>query len=124
MNADAFKLAYEASRNGTDGFTRYPMVRGFQYSDGVRECAEAGCYWLLDILATECPKPLQASGAVQGIIKVDVAGSRAKLSMTTADDAPPVWQRRIGFTSLPSGTWTFMLADEGERFALILVTEY
>lgn len=124
MNIDAFKTAYAESRNGANYFVRHWAVRSFQYSDGVKQCADAGCHWLLDIVATECPKPLRASNEVMGFLSVRVVNSKANIQLTVDDDAPPVWERRVDFTDLPDGSWKFFLADEGNRFAFILPTEY
>lgn len=124
MDAEAFKRAYGESRNGANFFVRHPLVHSFQYSDGVQECAEAGCAWLLDIIGTECLKPLRASGEVLATLNVKVANSKAVLALSVADGAPPAWIRTIDWTDFPKGSWDFLLTDEGERFALILVTEY
>lgn len=124
MNTQAFETAYNASRNGTDNFYRHPLVRSFQYSDGVKECAEAGCYWLIDILATEVPKPLRASEAGMVVVKATVADSKAALKATAGDGDPPIWSRNIDYTDLPPGEYEFLVSDEGDRFALILISEY
>jgi hypothetical protein len=124
MNIDAFKTAYGESRNGANYFVRHWAVRSFQFSDGVEQCAGAGCMWLLDILATEFAKPLRATGEYMGIVDVRVENKTASITMTTTDDEPPVYTRNVGYTDMPDGTWKFFLADEGERFALILPTEY
>jgi hypothetical protein len=124
MNTEKFTAAYGESRNGANHFVRHWAARSLQYSDGVESCAEAGCFWLLDIIATEALKPLRASGDGLGIIAVKVADGKADIGMTIEDDAPPVWSRHVDYTDMPPGEWKFFLADEGERFALILPTEY
>ena len=124
MNTNQFTNDYNAGRNGANFFVRHPLVHQFHYSDGVQDCAESGCHWLLDVIATECLKPLRQSGEYMGIIEVTVSDESAVISMTVADDKPPVWTREIAYTDMPAGTWKFFLADETERFALILPTEY
>lgn len=125
MDIDRFKHVYEESRNGADHFIRHPLVRHFVISDGVRDLAECGCWWLLDIVATECLVPLHNSGEHQGMVEVEVAeDNKATLSLTIADDVPPVWRRVIEFTDMPAGRWVFPLAKEDGRFVLILLTEY
>jgi hypothetical protein len=123
---DTAKLtnAYTAFRNGANFFVRHPLVRQFQYSDGVQEVADAGCHWLLDIIATECLKPLRNSGSYLGVVHVTVADDAATIELSVNDEDPPVWTRFIDHTDLPLGRLTFFLADEGERFALILPSEY
>lgn len=128
MNTEKFIAAYNASRNGANQFFFNPMYRKMQYSDGVKECAEAGCYWLLDIIGTECLKPLRDAGTPMGVVSVVVpkpgTDSGARLELSTEDYTPPAWTRDLEYTDLPKGEWTFFLADEGERFALILPSEY
>lgn len=123
MDEAKFKAAYNESRNGANFFVRHPLARRFQYSDGVQQLAEAGAYWLLDILATECPQALRKSGEPTGLVEVQVEDSKAEIALSVADDAPPIWTKKIPYTDLPKGIWSFELVDEGERFALILLSE-
>jgi hypothetical protein len=126
MDNDAFIKAYNYNgRNGSENFYRHSLSRKFIYSDGVQECAEAGCYWLLDIVATEALKPLRIAGPYeQGIIEVVVADRKADISMTIADDAPSIWSKHVEYTDMPEGTWKFVMKDEGEQFVMILLSEY
>lgn len=124
MNEQAFKAAYNLSRNGANAFYTHWFDRKFQYSDGVRDCLEAGCYWLLDIAATELPAVLRKAGQNMGTLAVKVEASKARLTLDAQDGAPPLWARDIEFTDLPQGEWIFFIADEGERVAMILPTEY
>ncbi len=124
MNTEQFTAAYSESRNGANYFVRHWAARKLQYSDGVESCAEAGIHWLLDIIATECLKPLTASGTCMGIITARVSDGKADLDMSTEDDTPPAWKRHIDYTDMPDGNWKFYLVDEGERYALILPEEY
>lgn len=125
MNTQQFINDYNVGRNGANFFVRHPLVRQLHYSDGVQECAESGCHWLLDVIGTECLMPLRRSGEYMGIIEVGVNDKHeAVISMTVTDDQPPVWIKTIDYTDMPAGSWKFFLADETERFALILPTEY
>jgi hypothetical protein len=124
MNETAFRNAFNESRNGANFFVRHPLVRSFQYSDGVQEVADAGAHWLLDIAATELPAALRNSGEIQGILEVHVVDGQADLGLNVDDDRPPVWHRHIDFTDMPDGKWLFELVDEGERVAMILLTEH
>lgn len=124
MDNNAFKKAYEESRNGCNGFYHHGMVRRFQYSDGVQQCAEAGCYWLLDIAATELPKVMRDRGEPRCMFEVFVHESKAVLSLTARDNAPALWKRLIDLTDMPDGEYVFELVDEGERVAMILLTEH
>src|SRR6185312_14271976 len=85
---------------GSDGRYRHPFNRRFIYTDGVKAVAEeAGAYWLLDIVATEVAPLLLKLGS-DGILDVEVDDkSRCVLSVTTEDDKPPVWSRKLDFTT-------------------------
>ena len=124
MDTKQFLGAYSESRNGCNFFVRHPLVPVFQYSDGVKDCAEAGMYWLLDIIATECLKPLRLSGDQQSLVNVAVKNGKCVIALSIEDDAPPLWKRKVAYTDLPDGEYIFELVDEGSRFAMILITEH
>lgn len=125
MDTAAFLAAYNASRNGCNHFVQHPLVRRFEYSDGVEEVADAGCHWLLDIIATECPVPLRKSTEVVGIVSVTVRPDAvALIELTIADGKPPIWKRAVDWTDMPPGRYVFELVDEGHRFAFALVSEH
>lgn len=123
MDTEDFIRAYRESRNGANEFYMHNLVKSFQYSDGVRECAQAGAYWLIDVLATELPKVMREHGEHMLIVTVRVAENKADLVATGSGDAER-WAKRIDMTDLPDGEWVFYLADEGHRRALVLPTEY
>lgn len=124
MDIDKFLTAYNASRNGTDGFTRHGLVRRFIFSDGVKECAEAGCYWLLDVIATEV-RPHHLTGGFTPILKVNVGvDSQCRIALTLADGALPTWEKNVPWTDLPPGEYVFELAYDGEHIAMILISEH
>ena len=122
MDTAAFLKAYNEGRNGANLFVRHSLARSFQYSDGVRDCAEAGLYWLIDIAATELPQVIPLGDL--GILTFKVLGGRGDLKLEIQDDVPPAWERHIDLTDAPDGTWLFYIANEGERFAMILASEY
>lgn len=125
MNIEAFKKAYNESRNGTDGWTRHPLAPYFVYSDGVKECAEAGCYWLLDILGTELSKVFRTHQAgFLMVIKVKVADGGARIEGSFWDEEPPQYKRKVDYTDLPEGTWTFFVARGDGLLSCYLLTEH
>lgn len=127
MNTGAFLNAYHASRNGTNQFYRHPINRSFVFSDGVRECAEAGCYWLLDILATELPGVFrrQGEGYHRCIVTVTVKNESATIKGEFMDDDPKPYKRAISYTDLPEGEWKFMVTnDDPHALSCILLSEY
>lgn len=124
MNTEAFKKAYGESRNGCNFFVRHWAVSKFQFSDGVQEVADTGCYWLIDIAATELPKCMKQAGAYSAFLEVRVENSAAFMALTVDDSLPAIWSRAMSWTDLPDGNWLFELADEGERVAMILISEH
>lgn len=125
MNTDKFTAAYKESRNGTNFFVRHALARRFIYSDGVQECADAGCHWLLDILGTELPAEFKKRvGERMCVVKVTAMDGKADIVGSFYDDDPNPYRRAIDFTDLPDGTWTFLVRFEGEQYACILPTEY
>lgn len=124
MDTDKFLAAYNETRNGANEMYRHPLVRNFTYSDGVKECAEAGMYWLLDVVATEALKPMAQTEYFQGVVALKVVGSRAIVELTVEDDAPPIWAKPIEHTDAPEGEWKFLLANDINTFTFILLTEY
>lgn len=125
MNIEEFKKIYHATRNGTNYFSRHWAERSFEYSDGVKDLAETGMHWLLDILATEVPAVMRQQSTPMAMLAVKVAGNKtAQLELTFADNVPPTWSKRIDFTDLPEGEWVFELVNESDRIAMILLSEH
>jgi len=121
MNTQAFTEAMSKSRNGSDGMTRHPLVHDFIMSDGVIECAEAGCWWLMDILATELPRLFGNHTSCS--ITVKVADSKAVIEGEFQDGVIG-YTRSIDWTDLPDGDWLFYVGFDGEFYACILLSEY
>lgn len=127
MNEGKFKAAFGQSRNGADHFIHHSLVRTFAYSDGVQECAETGCYWLLDIAATEIPDVMRDKDESLVTLRVAVEGTTAILTLYGSGDFFLDWKKKISLTDLPGGIWEFLIADECEGntpFRMILVSEY
>lgn len=128
MDEVKFKAAYNECRNGADKFYRHPLARNFAYSNGVQECAEAGCYWLLDILGTELPSVFRANEHISNMASVHVVvrNSAAHIRAEFEDDHV-AWRKEVDITDLPDGDYVFLVADEFEgecRYRMILVSEY
>lgn len=123
MNTEQFTKAYNESRNGCNHFVRHPYVSKFQYTDGVQDCAKAGCFWLVDIAATELPTAMRKKGEHMVVLTIKVKDDKGRLTATGSGDVK-VWSKKLDFTDLPEGKWEFYISDEGERFAMILPSEY
>lgn len=118
MNNEAFLKAYQEYRNGASFFVRHPLVRSFIYSDGVQECAEAGCYWLLDLLATEIgAAAFQAKNSTMAIAVLTVVKSKGELVIEFFDGDEHPFKKSISCTDMPEGKWTFYLTLE-DAFSL------
>lgn len=126
MDTEKFKAAYAASRNGTDGWHRNPLYRKFHYSDGVQECAEAGCYWLLDILGTELSTAkFDKRGSHMMIATVGVVDNEATIRGEYHDGDKNPYKRKIDYTDMPDGAWVFYISNDGDGILrCILPTEY
>lgn len=125
MDTESFLRAYGESRNGANDFYRHTMWRKLVYSDGVKECLETGVYWLMDVIGTECVKPVLDSGLPLGILYVNVNDGKADLRIEMQDDVV-LWKKRVEYTDMPDGEWTFYLANDGDtrQISAILPTEY
>jgi hypothetical protein len=125
MDTEKFIRAYNESRNGTETFTRHPLVRTFVYSDGVKECAEAGCYWLLDIIATEFPAIMRAHPDENLMtVSVQVRDGQGTILLSGSGDMSQ-GSRKLPTCALPDGEWAFLMADDEDGlYRLILVSEY
>ena len=125
MNTQDFIAAYNESRNGADHFVRHPLVKSFHYSDGVQSLAQAGCYWLLDMLATEIRrKDFIAKDAYLCVVSITVKDGIGIIEGKFADDDPAPYRKRVN-TDLPDGEWQLYLSDDGDGvIRCILPTEY
>jgi len=124
MNTETFLKAYNESRNGVNDFFRHPLVRSFAYSDGIMNVADTGCWWLIDIAATELPAVLKKKGQYMGTLTATTKGGKAKLTMTGSGDVL-LWKRKIDYTDMPDGEWNFFVSIEEDGSArMILSSEY
>lgn len=126
MDAQAFTQTYNESRNGANFLVHHPFVGRFKFSDGVQELAGHGCYWLLDILATELVEHFRnRPDDVLIIVKVVVKDDAAVITASARDDDPAPWVRSIGYTDMPEGEWSFIVGqDEPGYFTMILISEH
>lgn len=123
MNTEKFTQIYNEFRNGANHLIRHPLVRNFLISDGVRDCADCGIWWLADIAATEVPASMKRRGETLGIFTARVKGERAVLNLTGSGDTE-IWKRVIDWTDMPDGEWVFYIGDDGDHCTMILPSEY
>ena len=125
VNKEAFIKAYKEPRNGTYFFERHPLVRSFISSDGVKECADAGCYWLLDILATEIQaRHFQDKDSIFCVVRVEVKNQKCEITGEFFEDDPTPYTKQIPYTDLPEGTWNFYLYYGDDKVICYLPSEY
>lgn len=125
MNTEAFIKAYKESRNGASFFVRHPLVRSFLYSDGMQECAEAGCYWLLDVLATEIQATsFKLKQSTLCIVQVVVSNQQCEITGEFFDGDTEPYTKKVPFTDLPDGVWNFYLSYEDDKVICFLPSEY
>lgn len=127
MNTEAFLKSLNESRNGANFFVRHPLCRNVAYSDGVKEIAEAGCYWLLDILASELPAKFKENKDVSNFCVITVRAKGSKAVITGEwDDGVVGWKRAIDWTDLPDGNFNLYMADDQDGptpYRIILPSE-
>ena len=100
-------------------------MRSFIFSDGVKECAEAGCYWLLDILATEVQaNQFKEKQSNLCILQVIVKDQQCEITGEFFDGDSSPYSKRVPFTDLPEGTWNFYLSYEDDKVICYLPSEY
>lgn len=92
----------------------------------MQELAEHGCYWLIDMLATEMVYHfLNRPDDVLIIVTVTVKDAAALITASASDDDPAPWVRSISYTDMPEGEWKFIVGqDEPGYFTMILPAEY
>ena len=88
------------------------------YTDGVQYfCEKAGCYWFLDIVATELFR-LQRQ---HPFMVITLAADDGEADIFAEDgDGGAIYKRHINFTDAPDGTWRFYLIDN----IVLLPSEY
>lgn len=105
---------------GTEQWYRHNLVQAMLYTDGVKffcENAGGGCFWWLDIIATEVFQLLKAEDFISVTIKSD--GNQAQLYADDGNDNV-IWNRHIDSTDCPEGEWKFFLTDN----VLMIPSEY
>jgi hypothetical protein len=103
---------------GTENWHRHALNKNLLLTDGVKYFAEtAGCYWFLDIIATE-GMSLQAKHPFLAIL-LDVRDGEADIHVTDGDGLR-LYRRHIHFTDAPTGQWRFYLTDN----VMLLPGEY
>ena len=104
---------------GTSAYHRtFMFTPQLVHTDGVQYFAEtAGCFWLLDIIATEV-YPLTKKEPLLSI-KLVVVNVTAQIAVEDGD-CEPLFIKEIAHTDCPEGLYEFFLTDN----VLMLTSEY
>lgn len=111
---EAIRRVLEDGRNGINRAIRYsPLFPRFLISDGAQALADAaGCYWLLDVLATELGPSLllainKGEVATVQIRLVREEGSRGARveAIHGGHGAAIFWSKEFPYVSFPAGDW-------------------
>jgi hypothetical protein len=102
----------------TSYYPTFVFTPKLHHTDGVEYFAEnAGCYWFLDIVATEI-YPLLKREPFIGITLFSNDG-KAKIVANDGDDKT-IFKKNIDYTNCPVGNYHFFLTDN----VLMLTSEY
>lgn len=119
MDAQDLKNAL-ADFYGSEKFYRHNLNRSTIHTEGVKFFAEnAGCYWLLDIIATE-PKIQQCMLDHGAIITLNVDGTKGTITVRKDSDEPAAFTRKLNYTDAPQGEWKFFFFNN----VIMLPSEY
>ncbi len=125
-----------AQFSGTTLYYRHVLNPKLVYTEGVRYLAQAGkAYWLLDAIALALPTVLQKQSDWLYVARLTVSETQdrreGKLVMDTGHThAPLLWQQDFPCTDFPLLGETKLyvaataLADDSERYVLMLPSEY
>lgn len=103
---------------GTEKWHRHGINKHLLLTDGTVYFAEtAGCWWFLDIVATEIFR-MQATHPFL-VIDLDVNDGKADIRVSDGNDVV-LFKRHIHFTDAPDGLWRFYLTDN----VVLLPSEY
>lgn len=105
---------------GTENYYRHPFTKSL-YTDGVKYFAdEAGAYWFIDFVMTECDSLVKSEGFLT--ILLDVKDGQAMIEVRDGDGINFV-ERRIVYTDCPEGKYKFYFIH-GEPTVLLVASEY
>lgn len=108
---------------GSATFTRHAIVKNCIASEGAMDYFEqAECFWLWDIIATECHTVINKLEPDVHYFKLVSQDAQADLTLDDYQDNL-LWSRHIGFTSHPKGEMNLIVGWDGERTTICLLSE-
>ena len=129
MNTQDFHRALKEVRNGADYFMRHPLTPRSLISSGLREVADTGCWWLVDLLCTGYAHQLKLddkAGRISGtpIVEVKTRGGVTRVALSYGDDEPPTHKNKIDPSCLPDGGFSILGGVEDGQAMFYLLSEY
>lgn len=105
---------------GTENYYRHPFSKSV-YTDGVKYFAdEAGAYWFIDFVMSECQSLVRREGFLT--IELKVKDGQAIIEVRDGDGIIFV-ERRVDYTDCPEGKYKFYYIL-GEPTVLLVASEY
>lgn len=123
----------EANATGTEGYTRFGLVRRCVATDGLLAAMKAGgCFWLGDAVASYYLRPgwrkdLAGVGIHFWTLTVDLEKGAGVLEMRHDSDRPVLISQDIRATNFPLPefrVWVQPMHDEAGHIVLMLPSEY
>jgi len=108
---------------GSETFTRHVLVRNSVAREGAMDYFEqAECFWLWDIIATECHNAIKVLEPDVHYFKLVSKDDEADLTLHGYGDNL-IWSRHIGYTSHPEGEMELIVGWDGFRSTTCLTSE-
>lgn len=108
---------------GSETFTRHAILKNCIASEGAMDYFEqAECFWLWDIIATECHAIIMELEPDVHYFKIVSKDGQADLTLDNYEDTR-LWDRHIGFTTHPEGEMELVVGWDGSRTTICLHSE-
>ena len=109
--------------SGTERYHRHWCGSTIYLTDGAKYLADkAGCYWLMDIIASAYPHYKHDEFVVVELVKTDTA---AVLTIKPDAGQPSYYTQHIPFTDFPlESIKLYVVVGEGMRYVVMLPSEY
>lgn len=108
---------------GSETLTRHWFVKNATFSEGAIDYfQQAECFWLQDIIATECHNAVRALEPDTHYFMIKSKDSEADLVLED-HTGKELWKRHIDFTSHPEGKMELVIGWDGERSITCLHSE-
>lgn len=108
---------------GSETLTRHWFVKNATFSEGAIDYfQQAECFWLQDIIATECHNVVRALEPDVHYFEIESKDAEAHLYLKNYK-GELLWDRHIDFTSHPEGKMELIIGWDGEKTITCLPSE-